>query len=204
MLIFISVHRSCMLWMANKPKEGLLPFHSLVHPNRSMRSSFQREKAKCISENEAHLYLCRCFYVSQRQVTAVYLLVLHDRSWTFRYASKMQMSPHSCLLMNKHLAKIIKKNFYFKRWDVSFKRLWLQVFVHEGEADIHWKREISQQSEVMTHSPWRRTLLVAESPRSHPDTHPPFTQPVSYRSLSHTCRGKSKYKVRTFMPCRNT
>ena len=68
------------------------------------------------------------------------------------------------------------------------------VFRTEGVADIYWKTQISvgkrnhpmePRREAVTHSPWRGTLLVAESLGSHPCTHPAVTQLVPYLSLSH-------------------
>lgn len=82
-----------------------------------------------------------------------------------------------------------------------------------GEADIHWRskypleREISPWREIVTHSPWRGTSLVAESPGSHPYTHPPVTQPVPYvlqtdtHTYTHTHAHTHKFKYTHIMPC---
>lgn len=75
------------------------------------------------------------------------------------------------------------------------------------KTDICWRskypleRDICQQRKVMTHSPWRRTLLVAESLGSHPYT--PVSNTTGSISLStnthintrlktgHTCTNSS-------------
>lgn len=66
---------------------------------------------------------------------------------------------------------------------------------------ICWVKEISPWRKIMTHQPWDGTLLVIESPDSHPHTHPPVTQPVLSHTRAHTYTHiQFKYKA---TPIRN-
>lgn len=156
-----------------------------------------------------------------------YLSVLHDLTWPY-----LMHQTFKCIhAQEEFLPPSLKSKQYFfffdREHDFVYKfsqhvyfKLGLTPFLYRrrGRNSLErskypLEREISPWREIVTHSPWRRTLLVAESPRSHPCTHPRVTQLVPKVSLphrqtnthTHACAHTSSCNCKhMFMPRRGT